>query len=232
MNTFVNKILTDFARLINGRSWFLLLPLVSVSCTGLTSNRKTLDLKAFEISVPKEWNYKKEQGIDSFVGEIEGPKCSFSFDYSGMGYASNLLPTEKEFLEERRWMRECYFCKSGITYSGHIPDDDAKRTIHAPTKSQKDKFPKADYIADLTLKDSTIYIPIELTAEIKNHNIQVDSNSQYVFKTIWPKVPGRGMTGIYIHSRKTTFNFQINGENLSLENQQQALAAFKTIHFK
>jgi len=68
--------------------------------------------------------------------------------------------------------------------------------------------------------------------EIKQCNFHTDSDRNYRYITIWPKVTGRGMTGIYISSRNSPANFQMNGNNLSAKNQMLALQAFKTIELK
>jgi len=69
-------------------------------------------------------------------------------------------------------------------------------------------------------------------ANFKNYNIKIDTTDKYIVKTIWPKATGNGTTGIYINSRTSTFNFQMNGHNLSVQNENLALKAFKTITFK
>jgi hypothetical protein len=63
------------------------------------------------------------------------------------------------------------------------------------------------------------------------HNITTDTNGHYIVKTIWPKVTGKGMTGVFIQGRSSSFDFQMNGINLSAEDEQSALMAFKTITF-
>lgn len=69
-------------------------------------------------------------------------------------------------------------------------------------------------------------------SDFKRHVIKIDTTNKYIIKTIRPKIAGKGMTGIYIHSRSSTFNFQMNGKYLSPQNEQLALKAFKTIIFK
>ena len=45
------------------------------SCKKINSSeKKIIDTGKFTIEVPANWNYKKEKGIDSFVGRIEGKK--------------------------------------------------------------------------------------------------------------------------------------------------------------
>jgi hypothetical protein len=210
----------------------LLLSFIFCGSASIPPDWKKLNLVEFTISVPKQWNSNIPQDQeDSLVGQIFGPNVELSFDCSNRGYANHLLFTEQEYLKKGEWMHDCYFCKPGIAFSNGMPNIGAQKYIHTPTAQQKIKFPKADYVADLSYKDSTVYLPIEIPQEIKQNNIQLDSDSKYVYKTIWAKVPGKGITGIYIHSRKSYFNFQMNGKNLSANDQESALKAFKTIRF-
>lgn len=224
------------------------------------SNTHLLDLNQFTIEVPMQWQFKPEKGIDSFFGNIEGPNISLGFDCSGMGYANRLIQTEQEYLKKERWWDERYFMKDNVIYTNNspvtirgvrademkkrgitdtslikvegFPQFEAKKEIHRPTAAQHKQFPGADYVADATYRDSTVFIPITIPAEIKAHHIQVDSDAHFVYKTIWPKVTGKGMTGIYIQSRLSDFNFEMAGRNLSSKNQAMALQVFKTIKFK
>ncbi|MDB5118493.1 MAG: hypothetical protein JWQ79_3985 [Mucilaginibacter sp.] len=226
----------------------------------IDTNTKELALGAFVITVPNNWVYVKQQGVDSFVGiiKISLTNQALHFDFSNNGYANSLIPTEQEYLKKEEWKTGSYFYKVGVIYTAdfnvknekvaqmkrlnttdstsvHVeadPSYQTKTNIHLPSEPQKRKFPKADYIADLTYKDSIIYVPIEIPVQIKSYHIKIDSTGKYIVKTIWPKVTGKGMTGIYIHSRSSNFNFQMTGVNLSAQNQELALKAFKTITFK
>ena len=152
-----------------------------------------LDLGTFKISIPPNWKYQKQQGRDSFVGEIKGPGVSLSFDFSGMGYANHLISTEQEYLNGNDWRN-------------YEPDPKTKVSIHFPTVQQKVKYPKADYIADITspktintqvVNNKTISFPIEIPTEIKDHNFHIDTTDKYIIKTIWSKIPSKGTTGVY-----------------------------------
>lgn len=219
---------------------------------------KVLDLNAFKISVPANWKYIKQQGTDSFIGLLKAGKDTLSFDFSTNGYAGSLLPTEQDYLKKEQWKNRSYFYKVGVTYTAdfnvksererqmkalgttdsskvHVEADPSYQTkteVGLPTSAQKLKFPKADYIAKLTYKDSSIYVPIEIPAAIKMHNIKIDSTDKYVIKTIWPKIPGKGLTGIYFRGRSSHLSFNLAGYNLSQTNQTLALQAFKTIVIK
>ncbi|MDB5128212.1 hypothetical protein [Mucilaginibacter sp.] len=68
--------------------------------------------------------------------------------------------------------------------------------------------------------------------EYQSQNVKIDSSGEYIIKTIWPKIVGKGMIGIYMQSRKSSLNFQMHGKELSKEEQEMVLAAFKTIKIK
>jgi len=240
--------------------YFLLVPPLIVGCMSMKDGFKQLDLNAFKITIPDSWKYVKQQGEDSFIGKITIPssKTYLHFDFSGNGYANSLIPTEQDYLEKKKWKKNGYFYKVGVTYTAdfnvknekvaqmkelgttdstkvHVeadPSYETKTNVHLPTASQKIKYPKADYVADLTFRDSAINVPIEIPPEIKGHNFQVDSTDKYIVKTIWPKIPGKGMTGIYFKGHSSRLTFNMVGINLSKKDQDLALQAFKTIVIK
>ena len=235
---------------------FLAVPVI-LFCMAMQNNLKLLDLGAFQITVPENWKYIKEQGDDSFIGRIASPNLLLSFDFSSNGYANSLLSTEEEYIIDEEW-NQGYFYKPGVTYTANFnvknekiaqmkklgttdstlvkveadPSYETKRNILRPTPAEKTKYPKADYIAHLTYRNQKIDVPIEIPVEIKAHYITIDSTGKYMIKTIWPKVPGKGMTGVYMKSRKSSLNFQISGEGLPKAQEGLALQAFKTIKIK
>jgi len=181
------------------------------------------------------------------------------FDCSSMGYANHLTPTEDEYLQSKEWlMNYTPFYKVGVTYTANFnvknekarqmkekgitdstlvkveadPSYETKTNIHKPTLEQIKKYPKADYVADLTYHDSTIHIPVELPLEITMENIKIDTTADNIIKTVWPKISGRGITGVYIKKRTSNLNFNMVGDNLSEEDENLALRAFKTIKFQ
>jgi len=242
------------------KQFFILIVPFLLSCVNIQDGTKVLDLNSFKITIPQKWRYVKERYEDSFTGTIitSPPKESLRFDCSSQGYANSLISDEQEYLKKEEWKQGSYFYKTGVTYTTdfnvkkerdaqmkkmgvtdstlvHVeadPSYETKTKVHLPTIAQKIKFPKADYIADMTYRDSTIYIPIVIPIAIQNHYIKIDTTEKYVIKTIWPKEVTKGLTGIYIYSRSSSFNFQMSGINLSAKDQQLALKAFKTITFK
>jgi hypothetical protein len=239
------------------RLFILTIPII-FSCLSSTDAWKSLDLGNFKISIPRAWEYKKLQGEDSFIGEIIGPKVLIKFDFSNNGYANSLISTEQEYLNKKEWQNIGYFYKPGVTYTADFdvkkvkaaqmkklgttdstlvrveadPSYQTKTIVHPPTPAQKIKFPAADYIADITFKDSTIYVPIAIPDQIKSHNIKVDTTDSFIIKTIWPKEPSKGITGIYIKGKSSGLTFNMVGINLSKKDQDLALRAFKSISIK
>ena len=241
------------------KKWFFIITIpFIISCLAMNQVWKALDLGAFKISIPNEWNYKQVQGDDSFIGEINGPNVAIQFDFSNAGYANSLISTEQEYLDKKEWEPSGYFYKVGVTYTAdfdvkkvkamkmkelgttdstlvHVEADPSYKTktsVHRPTQVQKIKFPKADYIADLIFEDSTIHVPIEIPKKIKYHNILIDTTEKYIIKTIWPKESGKGVTGIYFKGRSSHLTFNMLGVNLSKQDEDLALRAFKTIFIK
>jgi hypothetical protein len=198
--------------------------------------------------VPKSWKFDDPgEQEDSFVGQIIGPDIMLSFDCSAHGYANSLIESEKQYLSlvqyeltVRPKTKPDTAAEGNNKLINDIAEGKTTQSQASDTSVQIDKsdhtqipqFPNADYVARVKIAGKIDYVPINVPALIKSHHISIDTSGDYITKTIWPKVPGKGMTGIYIHSRTSDFNFQMNAKNLSLENQEQALAAFKTIKFK
>jgi hypothetical protein len=180
------------------------------------------------MTVPKSWNGDvPNDQEDSVIGRIIGPNLTLSFDFSDMGYANHLIYSEEEYIKSGQWYNgQLIYADSAISYS------DATKTFLPSTSLKSYKFSKADYIAKLTYKKKTIYLPVTIPDVIKNQNIDTDTTEKYIIKTIWPKIPGKGMTGIYIQSKISSLNLQINGQDLPKSQQDMALKAFKTIKIK
>ncbi|MES2107497.1 MAG: hypothetical protein V4577_02035 [Bacteroidota bacterium] len=227
----------------------LILFLFSCGCHKRQSQEiKLLDLGPFKISVPESWNFKDPgEQEDSFVGQITGDSVNLSFDCSSHGYANSLIESQEQYLKVTRHflltrpdLQPDTGMHSGSIIFENIDDNenmpanpiDTTVDIAKPDDKQKVLHPKADFIATVNISGKVYFFPVIVPSIIKNHNIVISTNGDYIIKTIWPKIPGKGMTGVYIHSRKSSFNFQMNGQNLSLKNQELALAAFKTIKFK
>jgi hypothetical protein len=216
----------------------------------------TIDTGAFQIEVPRNWVYKKEKGIDSFVGKIVGDSVKLSFDYSEAGYANSLLSTENDYFDENEseWMPiSAPYFKMGVTYtSGSVVSEREKimkeegikdtslvkvENFQIPTvkiqKEEKDTS-KGDYQIRLTYKDTSVVIGFKIPNEIKQHNFEVDTvDNIYYRKIIYPKETIEdGITGIYFKDLKSNFKFNICGHNLSKANSEKAIKAFKSLKIK
>lgn len=218
-----------------------------------TKGYHTLSFEDFAIEVPKNWKYIKRQGVDSFVGEIRGPKVSLSFDCSGRGYAGipikspeeycnqevlrlhssrfnrpNVIYTRKENVErvKMREMKKLNTTDSSLVKVEQLIVPSTK--IYLPSEKDLEKFKDADYLIDLTHGDSTITVGVTLPDGIRKHNFKIDTVGGYIIKTAWPKKNGNGITGVSYKEINGSFTLGIHGENLG-QQQDKALKAFKTI---
>ena len=213
------------------------------------NEKKIIDTDGFEIEVPANWRYKKEKGIDSFAGRIKNKEVDLSFDWSEMGYANHLIADEKEYLIERKWEwmpMNLPYAREGVNYtSGDVQSEKEKIMKEkgisdtSIVKVEKIQIPKEEilfeenkYKAILTYKDTIVKVDIEMPEEIKEYQIQIDTIGNYRRKLIRPKNEKKGITGVYFKDLRSNFNFNLFGRNLSLENQEKAIQAFKTIKIK
>ena len=51
---------------------------------------KKINTGPYKLIAPKSWEFKKLQGIDSYVGQLKKDTISFHFEYSTQGYSNNL----------------------------------------------------------------------------------------------------------------------------------------------
>jgi hypothetical protein len=150
------------------------------SSTIKTEKLHKIDTGSFQIEVPSDWAYKKEKGMDSFVGKIVGDSLELSFDYSEGGYANPLFSTEKDYLEENKedWMpidepyykvgvvytsgsvqaeRENLMKEKGITDTNLVKVEPFQIPIVQIRKEKIDTL-KSDYFVTLTYKDTSVTI--------------------------------------------------------------------------
>jgi hypothetical protein len=213
-----------------------------------------LNLPYFSMEMPSGWIYEPGNGTDSFVGTITTSSGTINFEYSNKGYASSLIQSEQQYLaDQKNWaISTCYFCKPNVNYVAAQdvenekkrlalkdttivkvePNIEYSKKIYRPEGKWRRYYPGADYLAELQYKDSIIFVPIRIPQSIKNHNLHVDTTTQYVVKTVWPKVGEIGTTGVYYKSRNSALNFNMQGTELSADEQEKALKAFKTIKLK
>ena len=80
---------------------------------------KTLAIGKYQFDFPSDYVLVKEQGIDSYVGKIEGDSLTLSFDY---GYYSNsFAKSPKEYLDKGNWkIAAAYqFMETAVSYDNN-----------------------------------------------------------------------------------------------------------------
>ena len=217
---------------------------------------KILDLEKFTIEVPDDWEYQPVQGFDSFIGDFIAPGIKFSFDYNPGGYANTLIDTPEEYAERVSHRYSYVFQKHDVIYTNGdvnaLQEEEYKkakanpahkarkvektivptRRIYRPTEKDREKHHLADFLVDLTHKDSTVTMVILLPEEIKSHDITVDTVGNYVVKHIAPKQPGHGTAGAFYRSLSSTLTFQIHAKNVPAERLEDALIAIQSIQLR
>ena len=188
----------------------LILSLGLFYCRGINSNNgsKTLRFQHFTIETPEGWKKIEEQEADGYVGRIAiDERDTLKFDLS---WFSNDL---KEFVSVE-------LTDGSLIYS---PTD--IYTSHAQT----------------ILTDSLVVI-IDTSSEIYTDISKVEKSSvtyQLVdgekAKILTPKMPGSGITGIYIDSLwkvgDEVDSFNLYGINLKPENQDLVMKSLQTLKF-
>jgi hypothetical protein len=220
-----------------------------IGCKSQQSNEKNVIVTSqFEIEVPANWKYQEENGIDSFVGRIKSSDVDLQFDWSEMGYANHLTPTIEEYItdEDWEWMPNPPYMKPGVIYTSGNVNRERERimkekgiTDPSIVKVEKIQIPKKEifivegkYKAILTYKDTIQEVSIEIPEKVTKYDFQIDTVGGYYRKIIRPKKDMKGITGIYFQDLNSTFNFNLAGKDLSVENQERAIEAFKTIKIK
>ncbi|WP_214226218.1 hypothetical protein [Pedobacter sp. B4-66] len=203
------------------RLLFFLSASLLFSCSG--NKYKSLDLKKFSVSIPESWQYIKQNDDFSFVGEISTGKTSLLFDYSDIGNTSFGPETEREYLDSKKWLNDCQYCDKKIVDSVQVVK------IHSTNEEEKLKFGKAQYIAEVKYRGDILNVPITIPSKISKVDSSIDTNANYIVKMAWPKEGNDGETGLYIKSLKSPLSFSLEGRDLSIQDQKEALKAFKTL---
>jgi hypothetical protein len=231
------------------------------SCNGKENRAKqknrVIDTGSFEITVSGNWEYIEDKGIDSFVGKFlihnNDEKYTLSFDFSSMGYASNLIYSEYEYIydQQPKWMPQHLFLKPGIIYTSGDIEATKKQEMHDKGITDStlvivESIPKPEvkivkeytdsnsyeYIAHLTYKDSMIKYNIDLPEELLRHHVIIDTVGDFSRKLIYPKIGHSGITGVYFKHLYSELNLQINGKDLPIEIREQTVESFKSIKIK
>lgn len=196
---------------------------------------KTIEVGDYLFDFPADFELVTGNGIDSYVGKIEGDSMWFGFDFGH--YSDDFEQTPQEYLDKGYWRHTLphQFMKVGITYDQtNMPKVDVINI--RPATIQDSTIGKGcDYVAkckhDTTEFDFAVYIP----DEIKQLNFSIDTVDNQYRKIVLAKDPLNGTTGIYIRDLNG-FNESINGylalsmatSNLTSKQQEIALKIFKT----
>ena len=188
---------------------------------------KWIRLPMFEILVPDDFTYVKQQGIDSYVGEITNGRVSISFDY---GWYTN--PGPKTILDG--WLRDRYrlpefiFNDIVLKKSGEVFTRDNIQSIQLTKIETIDSLNNLLYIATYTDSIRT-YVDTISTEKIKfMDNDYQEFNILYnfdgcSFRKYYKSKEGKPSSGVYTYNictskdnqdMLTTLGVFVDGYNL------------------
>lgn len=165
---------------------------------------KTIVVGAYEFDFPPDFKLIPEEGIDSYVGRVEGDSIRFGFDYGV--YTNKLTQTPDEYLEDGEWKYHILpylHLKSGVTY--HQNDIPKVEVLSVTPLTETDSLycKGCEYLVKYKIDSTTIhYFRIALSEEVKNTNFEVDTIENHYRKIQWAKDPQEGLTGIYLKDLK------------------------------
>jgi hypothetical protein len=157
-----------------------------------------IDFDLFSIVLPKDFEYKKVDGIDSFVGEIKNGESKFIFDY---GWYSPSPPMDKEsFIEESRKSMDFETIQKFLNQIDLKPYENEKGginprkitkkiknlTLHKMSDNlifDKGSGSKCEYYYSLEFEEKEYYvsfcIPNEKEKQFKNYELKTDTIGEY-----------------------------------------------------
>lgn len=220
--------------LVKAISLLLFIAVVSSSCTKKDS-WKTIEIGDYLFDFPADFELKKERGIDSYVGKINGDSISFGFDF---GYFSDDFgETEEEFIENKNWRYDAayQFMKPGITYDNNnspkIEVIGTRKVIDSDSMLKKG----IDYIGYCKYDTLTFIHPITIPDEIKKWDFKIDTINNLYRRMVLPKDSVKGFVGVYLHevngfdeSKNNYLSISIGAYCLTMAQQELVIKILKT----
>ncbi|WP_199138784.1 hypothetical protein [Pedobacter sp. ASV12] len=187
-----------------------------------------IEIGDYSFDFPTDFKLVKEQGVDSYVGRIEGNTYSFEFDF-GL-YTSTLIESPDEYLKDGDWRFELpeRFIRPNITYKNNEPKVEVLSIRQA---NQRDSLigKGCDYIARCRHKKNIFNFPIYLPKDTKAHYFKTDTLNKIYRKIVYAKDPKKGITGIYLSRLNSKRSLSLVAHHLSHKEQEMALRIFSTV---
>ncbi|TCP21516.1 hypothetical protein EV195_1182 [Tenacibaculum skagerrakense] len=214
-----------------------------------------IDFDLFSIILPKDFKYKKIDGIDSFVGEIKNGKSKFIFDYGW--YSPSPPMDEKSYIEENRKgmnfeTTQKFFNKIDLKpyedeNGGVNPQEIVKKirnlTLHKMTDSiatQNDFKSNCEYYYTFEFNKAEFKIPFcipnEERKQFENYELTIDTIGNYI-RTIalWNDKQNPNMSSVNFEpiNKETDSNELFIGIKSNMEFDKSELKKiFKTVELK
>jgi len=200
-----------------------------------TDGWETIVIGDYVFDFPPDFKLVEEQGIDSYVGEIQGDSIRFGFDFGY--YLSDFGQTTEEYLKDGFWKQHLphRFMREGTTYDRINTPKVEILNIRTATIQDSIIGKGCDYVAKCKHVKTKFDFPIYIPEEIKQVYYAIDTIENQHRKMVWAKDPKKGRTGIYLKDLYT-YNKSLNSSlalsmstgSLTKEQQELVLKIFKT----
>ncbi|MEL6593200.1 MAG: hypothetical protein AAFP02_16190 [Bacteroidota bacterium] len=206
---------------------------------------KKLFLPQFEMEIPIDWQYVPMQGMDSFIGMVEGPKASVFFDYSRMGYARSGSMTVKDFAKEKIWeIKQEHFIRAELVPQAFVDTVKMHHRVVGDELLRQDWQRVGDSVqfvlesAEKTIRKA-FAIPPRIFEYEKYYEFEYGTKQGLSYKIMRPLTAGKGKVGIYmwedpsIENRSGIyFSFYLGGANMSASDEAKVIKMARSIIFK
>jgi hypothetical protein len=194
--------------------------LISAALTGQSNPKwKPIELGDYVLDFPPDFKLTPANGIDSYVGKIDGDSLHLQFDFGY--YSPSFGQTPQEYLKQGFWKTEAgyRFMKRWRSYSGSNWPKVEVLAVRPAIREDSILGSGCDYVARCKHKNKEFDYAIYLPSETKDYDFVIDSTSNFYRKIVLAKIPQKGATGLYIR--------ELTQSNKSV-NSYLALSVFAT----
>lgn len=179
---------------------------------------------------PADFNLIEEQGVDSYVGRVQGDEISLFFNYGS--YANDLGPTPEEYLQDSAWLMEAAypFLQPGVEYDDRNWPKIQVLSIRKATGQDSSLGAGCDYVARCQYQGKFFEHPVYLPEETKNTIFQLDTVEYQYRRIAVAKAPYTITTGMYIRDiSEKDLALCIATDSLTKAQQELVLKIFSTV---
>jgi hypothetical protein len=197
---------------------------------------KTIQVGGYYFDFPSDFKLVEEQGIDSYIGRIEGDEFTLWFDYGY--YSGDFGPTPEEYLQDSSWVLEAGYqlMEPGREYGNETMPRPKVFSVRYATPEDSCLEKGCDYIAKCQFQNTVFEHPIYLPEETENTTIKIDTVAYQYRRVAVSNLNKGGVAGMYIRdlsdfnaSMNSYLALSISADSLDKEQQALVLKIFDTV---